>query len=149
MHSVLVVAVVFGTFGWIVYTISTNIRKAKTSRLLAEFHSKLLDRFSATQELVTYLETTAGRNFLDFAAKDGSQPWSRVLGAIQAGCVLSLVGAAELIVRGFERNEDVAEFLLITGAIALAIGVGFLISAATAFLLSKSYGLLTPSESLK
>jgi hypothetical protein len=149
MHDVLIVAAIFGTLGWIVYTISTNIRRSKASRMQAEVHSKLLDRFSASQELLAYLQSPAGRKFLESETREGSQPWSRVLSAIQAGCVLSLVGAAELIVRTLERNGDLAEFLLITGAIALAIGLGFLVSAAAAFLLSKSYGLLTPSESLK
>jgi hypothetical protein len=149
MHSVLVVAVVFGTIAWIVYTISTNIRRSKVSRMQAEIHSRLLDRFSASQELLAYLESPAGRRFLEADAREASQPWSRVLGAIQAGCVLSLVGVAELIVRTLEPNGDLAEFLLITGAIAIAIGMGFLLSALAAFLISKSYGLLTSSESLK
>ena len=40
-----------------------------------------------------------------------------------------------------EPNTDTAEFLLISGAIALAIGIGFLISAATSFALSQILGL--------
>jgi hypothetical protein len=64
----------------------------------------------------------------------------------QAGFVLSLAGMVELIVRSLEQNADTGEFLLISGAIALAIGVGFLISAAASFVLSKSWGLLTPSQ---
>jgi uncharacterized membrane protein HdeD (DUF308 family) len=64
---------------------------------------------------------------------------------MQAGFVLTFVGIAELIVRNSEQNLDTSEFLLISGAIALAIGVGFLLSAITSFALSKSWGLLTPS----
>jgi hypothetical protein len=68
---------------------------------------------------------------------------------MQAGFVLSLVGAAELIVRNLEHDFDTSDFLLISGAIALAIGIGFLISAATSFALSRSWGLLTPSRLTK
>lgn len=141
-----IVATIFGTFGWVVYTISTNIRKAHASRAVADLHSKLLDKCAASQDLVAYLESGSGQKFLESAGAEGSQPWSRILNAIQAGFVLSLVGVAELIVRSFEQNTDTGEFLLITGAVALAIGVGFLISAATSFALSKSWGLLTPSQ---
>lgn len=141
-----IVATIFGTFGWVVYTISTNIRKAHASRAVADLHSKLLDKCAASQDLVTYLESGSGRKFLESAGTEGSQPWSRILSAMQAGFVLSLVGIAELIVRSLEQNADTSEFLLISGAIALAIGVGFLISAAMSFALSKSWGLLTPSQ---
>jgi hypothetical protein len=48
-----------------------------------------------------------------------------------------------------EQNFDTGEFLLISGAIALAIGVGFLLSAATSFALSKSWGLLAHSQAPK
>ncbi|HEY7305429.1 MAG TPA: hypothetical protein VH601_15000 [Bryobacteraceae bacterium] len=141
-----IVATIFGTFGWVVYTISTNIRKAHASRAVANLHSKLLDKCAASQDLVAYLESPSGQKFLESAGNEGSQPWSRILSAMQAGFVLSLVGIAELIVRGFEQNADTSEFLLISGAIALAIGAGFLISATTSFVLSKSWGLLAPSQ---
>ena len=148
-NDVPIVATIFGTFGWVVYIISTNIRKAHGSRAVASLHSKLLDKCAVSQDLVAYLESGSGQKFLESASAEGSQPWSRILNAIQAGFVLSLVGIAELIVRSFEQYTDTAEFLLITGAIALAIGVGFLISAATSFALSKSWGLLTPSQARK
>lgn len=141
-----IVATIFGTFGWVVYTISTNIRRAHAARAVADLHAKLLDKCAASQDLVAYLESGSGQKFLESAGAEGSQPWSRILGAMQAGFVLSLVGVAELVVRTIETNSDTAEFLLVSGAIALAIGVGFLISAVTSFVLSKSWGLLTPAR---
>jgi hypothetical protein len=145
-NDVPIVATIFGTFAWVVYTISINIRKAHATRAVADLNSKLLDKCAASQDLVAYLESGPGQKFLESAGTEGSQPWSRILGAMQAGFVLSLVGIAELIVRNSEQNPDTADFLLISGAIALAIGVGFLISAATSFALSRSWGLLTPSQ---
>jgi multisubunit Na+/H+ antiporter MnhB subunit len=62
---------------------------------------------------------------------------------MQAGCVLTLVGIAELTVHGYEQYYDTREFLMISGAIALAIGLGFLISSGASFFLSRSWGLLT------
>jgi hypothetical protein len=144
-----IVATIFGTFGWVVYTISTNIRRAHASRAVADLHVKLLDKCAASQDLVAYLESGPGQKFMESAGTEGSQPWMRILSAMQAGFVLSFVGIAELIVRNSEHNFDTSEFLLISGAIALAIGVGFLISAITSFALSKSWGLLTPAQARK
>jgi hypothetical protein len=150
MHSdVFVVAIIFGTFGWVVYTIATNIRKAHGARAVANLHSKLLDKCAASQDLIAYLESSSGQKFLDSAGAEAPQAWSRILNAMQAGFVLSLVGAAELIVRNLEHDFDTSDFLLISGAIALAIGLGFLISAVTSFALSRSWGLLTPSRLTK
>lgn len=145
-QDVPIVATIFGTFGWIVYTISTNIRRAHVSSSVADLHSKLLDKCAASSELLSYLESKAGQKFLESAGIEGSQPWSRILTAVQAGFVLFLVGIAELILRTFEWHPDTAEFLQISGAIALAIGVGFLASAVASFALSKSWGLLAPSQ---
>ncbi len=141
-----IVATIFGTFGWVVYTISSNIRKAHAARAVAEIHSRLLDKCGSNQDLIAYLESGAGRRFLESAGAEGPQPWYRILNAIQAGVVLSLVGIAELIIRSLEQNLDTSEFLLISGAVVLAIGVGFLISAVTSFVLSKSWGLLAHSQ---
>ena len=147
--DIVIVPVVFGTFGFVVYTISNNIRRAHASRAVAELHSKLLDKCAASQDLVAYMDSASGRKFLESAGMEAAQPWSRILNAIQAGFVLGLVGAAELVVRTLDQNPDTSEFLLISGAIALAIGIGFLISAATSFALSKSWGLLTPLQQPK
>ncbi len=144
--EIVVVPTIFGTFGWVVYTISANIRRAHTARAVAELHAKLLDKCAGSQDLLAYMESASGRKFLESAGAEAAQPWSRILNAMQAGFVLALVGVAEMLVRTVEQNPDTSEFLLVTGAVALAIGAGFLLSAATSFLLSKSWGLLTPSQ---
>jgi hypothetical protein len=144
--ELVVVPTIFGTFGWMVYTISTNIRRAHASRAVADLHSKLLDKCAGSQDLLAYIESASGRKFLESAGMEAMQPWSRILNAFQAGFVLALVGVAELIVRMLEQNPDTSEFLLVTGAVALAIGVGFLVSAAASFVVSKSWGLLAPSQ---
>lgn len=144
--DVIIAPAFFATFGWVAYTISSNIRRAHSSRAVADLHSKLLDKCAASQDLIAYMESAAGRKFLESAGMEAAQPWSRILNAMQAGFVLGLVGAAELIVRSINPNPDTNEFLLITGAATVAVGIGFLLSAVTSFVLSKSWGLLTPSE---
>jgi hypothetical protein len=145
----LVPLVIFATGGWMCWTISTNIRRSHAARAVAQLHSKLLDKCAASQDLMAYLESETGRKFLESAGTESANPAGRILNAIQAGAIALFVGIAELIVRMtmdvIIRNSDEDHFLLVSGAIALAIGIGFLISAATSFALTKSWGLLNPS----
>lgn len=141
-----IVMSIFATFGWIAYTISTNIRRAHTARNVAQLHARLLDKCATSQDVVAYLESTSGRKFLESAAVEGSHPLPRILGAMQWGFILALVGIAALIVRTWESSSDAADFLLVFGAIVLAIGSGFLLSAVVSFALSKSWGLLNPAK---
>ncbi len=142
----LVPLVVFSTAGWVCWTISTNIRKSHTARAVAQLHSKLLDKCAASQDLMAYLESETGRKFLESASTESANPTGRILNAIQAGAIVLFIGIAELIVRMTVLNTDTDRFLLVSGAIALAVGIGFLISAAMSFVLCKSWGLLNPAQ---
>ena len=148
MHGdeILVPAIVFGTIGWVIKTIATNIRQSHGARAVADLHSKLLDKCAGSQDLIAYLESDAGRKFLESATLERANPAGRILNALQAGFVLGLVGIAELTVRGLEPDINAERFLLVTGAVVLAIGVGFLLSAGTSYVLCRSWGLLNPAD---
>ena len=83
-----VVAIIFGVFGWVVWVITTNIRRSKAARAVADLHAKLLDRCSSNNELLMYLESESGRPFLELASTSGATPFTRILNAVQAGIVL-------------------------------------------------------------
>jgi hypothetical protein len=144
--DVLIPMTIFGVFGWIVWTIATNIRRSKATRVVAELHTKLLDKCAASQELLGYLESEAGRRFLESASISGTNPASRILNALQGGATLSLVGVALLRVHANVEHVDFQQFLLVSGAVATATGLGFLISAGVSYLLCKSWGILTPAQ---
>ena len=67
-------------------------------------------------------------------------PHGRVLGAAQASVILVLLALALLFLRG--RVSGGEEGLLVSGTIVLSLGVGFGLSAALSYFLSKSFGLL-------
>ncbi len=52
----------FGAFGFVVYTISSKIRRGHTARAVADPQSKLLDKCAVSQGLVAYMESAAGRS---------------------------------------------------------------------------------------
>jgi len=133
--------------GWIVWVISTNVRRRSATEKVAALHGKLLEQCANSNELLRYLESEQGRRFLESATIETSNPAARIMGAIQAGLIFSLAGAAGLLVRPSFGDYDGREGLLLFASIILAIGIGFLISALAAYVLSRSWGLLRPGSS--
>ncbi|MGI8671156.1 MAG: hypothetical protein ACR2LU_00955 [Luteitalea sp.] len=154
LQSVSVGAVLLGlglSVLWLVRTLLDYLRWQRISRVQVETHSKVLDRMTSSEDLLTYMQTPAGRQFLESApiALDGarstpmSAPLSRILWSVQAGLVIGLAGGAlQFVSRSVV--EDVAQPLHVLGILLLAIGVGFVLSAVIAFLLSRHLGLMRP-----
>ena len=130
----------FPMIGFIVWVMVTNARRLRMARLQMEMQSKLLERIGSNQELMQYLESDNGRRLLESATAERGNPYGRILGSMQAGVVLGLVGVAFLFLRG--EVSDAQEGFSVIGALALALGLGFLISAVASFMLSKSWGLI-------
>ena len=126
--------------GWIVRIITTSRRQTKMAALQAEMQEKLLDKFGTSEEVISYLESDAGRQFLDTASFEPANPYKRILGSIQTGLILTLAGGAFLFLRGQLTDADDAFVFL--GALSLALGLGFLLSAVATFVLSKNWGLV-------
>ena len=140
---------------WIVWIILNNKRRISIAQIQRDMQAKLFEKFGTSQELVEYLKTEAGNRFLDSATLEHPKPYGRVLGSVQAGLILFLLGVAVLFVRvnvasaGFTSPTDqmqAAGFFLVIGTILLALGAGFLVSAAASYWLSKSWGLLNGSQ---
>ena len=50
---------------WLIRTTLEQRRWSRLSKIQAEVHSKLMDRFSSNDELLTYVQTPSGRRFLE------------------------------------------------------------------------------------
>jgi hypothetical protein len=144
---VLIVGTLASLVAWIVWVISTNVRRRQATERVAALHAKLLDQCANSNELLRYLESEQGRKFLESATVETSNPASRILGAIQAGCVIGTLGIAGLLIRDGLHDPDAREAMMVFGSAALAIGVGFLISAVASYVLSRSWGILRPNSS--
>ena len=140
MGEALIPVFMFPMIGYIVYICLTNSRRLKMARMQAEMHGKLLDKFGSSQELVQYLESDAGKAFLEPPKEDRASPYRRILGSVQAGIILSLLGGVFLLM----RNQEGVQGAGLAGGLLLALGLGFLISAGVSFRLSKAWGLLDP-----
>ncbi len=128
----------FSVIGYIVYIIVTNRRLIQVTKMQADVHGKLLDKFGSSQELVQYLESDAGRAFLEPPSLAPASPYRRILGSVQAGIILSVVGGTFMIMHDAVGGNGA----IVLGGLLLALGVGFLISGGVSFRLSKAWGLL-------
>lgn len=142
-EEVIIFPIMFALFGFVIWTIFSTIRRYKTTKLQAGLQTKLLEKFGSGQELLAYIQSDAGKRFLQSLTMEQRTPYGRILGAAQVSVILVLLSFALLFLRG--RVSGAEEPLLVFGAITLSLGVGFGLSAAVSYYLSKSFGLLTES----
>jgi hypothetical protein len=125
-----------------------NRRWSRIFKLQSEVHGKLIDKFTSNQELAAYMETDAGRKFLEAAPipigiEQGRRMPSavaRVLTPLQAGIVMVLLGIGLLTLR--HAGPDMDTPMLFFGTIVLMPGIGFIISAGVSWLLAAKLGLM-------
>lgn len=141
---------VTGALIWIIRTLVEHRRWLRTSKIHTDVHNKLMDRFTANEDLLAYMQTPAAQRFLESAplsleapAKPVGAPLSRILWSVQVGVVLA-AGALGLLFVSNRVIEEVAQPLFAIGVLALAIGTGFVVSAGASFLLSRRLGLFEP-----
>ena len=144
----LVFLVVTSVLVWLIRLVVTNRRWNRMSKVQFEVHSKLLDRFTSNDDLLAYIQTPAGRKFLESApiprqdeTPSMAAPFSRILWSAQAGIVLAVAGLGVLYVSR-RLLDDAAQFFMVVGVVTVALGVGFIASGVAAYLLSRRLGLL-------
>ncbi|HYY72927.1 MAG TPA: hypothetical protein VE778_04985 [Candidatus Bathyarchaeia archaeon] len=140
---VILLPIFFTLVGFVFWIIFSTIRRYKTTKLQAELQAKLLEKFGSGRELLDYVQSDAGKQFLDSLTVEQKTPYGRILGAAQVSIILILLSFAFLFLRS--RVAGAEEGFLVFGSITLSLGVGFGLSAALSYYMSKSFGLLTES----
>lgn len=136
---------------WTVRVFLENRRWGRIFKLQSEVHGRLIDKFSSSQELAAYMETEAGKRFLEAAPipvnLDTPQrvpnAVARVLTPLQIGIVLVLLGTGLMLLR--HAGPDMETPMLVFGTIVLMPGIGFIISAGITWILAARLGLM-PSD---
>ena len=139
--------VVTGVLAWLVKTLVAQRRWQHLVRVQTEAHNKLLDRFTASDELLAYIESPAGRRFLESSpipVEDARLPLrapiGRILGSIQAGVVLAAAGIGLQLV-SMRVPHEAAQPLFAIGIFVISTGLGFVASAVVSYALSRRLGL--------
>jgi hypothetical protein len=133
---------------WLIRQFLENRRWGRIFRLQSEVHGRLIDKFSSNQELSGYMETEAGKRFLEAAPipvafeQDQHMPnaIARVLTPLQIGVVLVLLGAGFFMLR--HVRAEMYDPMLVMGTVALMPGLGFIISAGITWVLAARLGLI-------
>jgi hypothetical protein len=146
----------FGFLGamlWVIRQITENRRWSRIFKLQSEVHGRLIEKFSSTQEIASYMGTEAGRRFLEAAPIPvGFEPErrmpnavARVLWPLQIGVVLVLLGVGLLFLRNAGPDMNIP--MLVFGTVVLMPGIGFILSAGITWVLAGRLGLLSESPS--
>jgi hypothetical protein len=124
--SVMVVMVV-----WLV----TRSRQRKAEAQV-EMQSKLIDRFGSAPELIQFLQSPAGQQFVSgVQSAPALLTRERVLTGFSRAIILTTLGAAFLILT-FWYNDDFA----VPAAILFSLGLGYLLATLVAYKLSSKLG---------
>ena len=133
---------------WVTHVLLENRRWNRIFKLQNDVHSKLLERFGTSQEVLTYMSTEAGKRFLEATPiavgiernQPMPSPVARVLTPLQIGVVMSLLGIGLISLRHSVPGGTGA--LLVLGTVVLMPGLGFIISAGVTWVLARHLGLM-------
>jgi hypothetical protein len=149
LQIITVIGIITAAFVWLIRTLLDYRRWLRVTRVQADVHGKLLDRFASNEDLLSYIQTPAGRKFLESApipldaeaARPVSAPINRILWSVQAGVIVAAGSLGLLYISGREIQE-IGRPLFAMGSVGLALGAGFVVSAFVSYLLSRRLGLV-------
>jgi hypothetical protein len=141
-----------GLLVWLIRTLTDYRRWSRLAKVQTDVHSKLLDRFTASEDLLAYIQSPAGVKFLesspitlDAAPRSVGAPLTRILWSVQGGVVL-MAGGIGLQVVSRQVTDASSQPLHALGVLGIALGVGFVLSAIVSFVMSRRLGLIEPAS---
>lgn len=131
---------------WIIRSVIEYRRWLRIIKSQSEFHSRLMDRLTSSEDLLGYIQSPAGRRFLEAAPAltEGGTPGGtlgRILWSVQAGLVMGLAGIG-LSYSSNHINTQASEPFFVLGILAMAIGGGFILSAFASYTIARHMGLV-------
>jgi hypothetical protein len=125
----------------IVYFVTRS--RQRRVEVQAEMQGKLIERFGAAPELVEFLHSPAGREFVaGMQSAPGVMTRERILSGFTRSILLTMLGLAFLFLTFFQHERD----LIIPAAILFFLGIGYLLATLLSYRLASRLRLsdLTP-----
>jgi hypothetical protein len=107
-------------------------RFMKVLQLKSEMNARLLDRAGSDPALLELLKGEAQQQLFDVKLPGPAlpAPYARVVGSIQAACLLLAGGVSLVVMRHSLRYSGEQAMTLFLGTLAIGLGIGALVSAA-------------------
>lgn len=116
--------------------------KERRAELQTQVQTKLIERFQSAPELIDFLRSPTGQEFISGVRVQQAASVSRkMLGGIRAAIFLAILGLGFLVLWPL-TNED---GFIYPGVILLALGVGFFASSMVSLKISRAWGLDQPA----
>ena len=125
---------------WVAWLVGRRGQERLRGKL--DLQRRMLEKFGTASEFVAFAESESGRRFLETLSTEHAVHAQSILGSIRKGAVLTLLGIGLMAVPVLDSEFEPAA---VFGVIALAAGIGFLVSGWASYRLSRSWGLLPPS----
>ena len=144
----LIITVIATGIVFLVRTVVEHWRWQRAMKAQTDFNTKLIDRFSSSEDLLAYLQSPQGKALTEAPAlpqaapRAMGAPLSRIFWSMQSGVVLGALGGGLILVSGTAGEPEVATFLNGVGVVVLMIGLGFAVSAIVSYVLSQRLGLV-------
>lgn len=133
---------------WLVRTLLESRRWSRLLHVQTDAQNKLLDKFGNSEQLLEYLRSDVDKRLLApigvQLAPNGSSisnPVARILGPLQAGVILTVVGMGFIALRNMGMPEGQDVFTAI-GMIVMTLGIGLIIAAGAGWFLARHFGML-------
>ncbi|HUK32450.1 MAG TPA: hypothetical protein VLV86_00985, partial [Vicinamibacterales bacterium] len=101
LAAMLVGLVIIGTAAWLIRSAIEYRKWLRVSKTHVDTHAKLMDRLTSNEDLMTYMQSPAGRRFLEAAPipldagpRSLGAPFTRILWSVQAGIIVAFFGGA-------------------------------------------------------
>lgn len=140
---------------WILRVVLDHRRWTRMVRVQTETHSKLLDKFASSQEMLAYVDSEAGKRFLEAPIFESQTrqsialPYGRILWSVQVGIIAAILGIGILLLHGKAPNPDADLGFQVFGTLTTTLGIGFLVSGGVSYALAKYMGLSAQPEETK
>jgi hypothetical protein len=142
------------TLGWLARAGIEHRRWVRATRIQVDAHTKIVDRLSSNEDLLTYMQSATGQQFLSAslgvpapaaAPLAVGAPFNRILWSVQVGIVVAAAGLGLWLAKNGVIDE-VAQPLQVISILAMALGAGFVASAFASYALSRQLGLVQPQQ---
>ncbi|MFP5228701.1 MAG: hypothetical protein ACLGXA_13850 [Acidobacteriota bacterium] len=141
--DVVAIIAVFSTISFITWTIFSSIRRLRVARAQADVQTILLSRFDSAQNMATYMQSDAGRQFLTGLRFEHESPLGPMLACVRWGIVIIFLGAGLCILRAMGAVDADT---IVPGVLALALGIAFEVAAFASWYLYRALGVAEPAQ---